>query len=124
MPCCWIQEDLCSGCATFRQIVEAPGGIQWLIHVTATGMKLDEIKERISKLLVRTEDRGATPAEAAQAIELAKRLLDKHGLLTARFHAQYFGRRVASCTASSRSTGSPATSSTFSSADRGDIGGL
>lgn len=36
--------------------------------------------ERIRKLLVRRENRGATPAEAAQAIELVCKLLKKHGL--------------------------------------------
>ena len=41
---------------------------------------IEYVKELLRKLLVRREDRGATPAEAAQAIELASKLMKKYGL--------------------------------------------
>lgn len=34
MPCCWIEEDLCSGCATLGQLLGSEdAGVPWLVTV-------------------------------------------------------------------------------------------
>lgn len=54
-------------------------------------MNIEQIKDRIRKLLVRTEDNGATPAEAAQAMELAAKLMNKAGISEAEVSGQKQG---------------------------------
>jgi hypothetical protein len=44
------------------------------------GSKLDAVRERIAKLLNMTEERGASPAEAATAFALAQRMMTAHAL--------------------------------------------
>src|SRR5215471_16998834 len=46
-----------------------------------------KVLERIAKLLNITEERGATEAEALNAAERAKRMMDDHGLSTAQVEA-------------------------------------
>lgn len=36
MPCCWVQSDLCSACATVGELLASEdAGLPWLIDVTA-----------------------------------------------------------------------------------------
>lgn len=35
VPCFWVEGDLCSACATVEQVLEARGGLAWLLAVAA-----------------------------------------------------------------------------------------
>jgi len=35
VPCCWVQDDLCSACATISEIIESSSGQRWLAYVHA-----------------------------------------------------------------------------------------
>jgi hypothetical protein len=35
VPCFWVANDLCSACATVEQVVESPGGKDWLSVIVA-----------------------------------------------------------------------------------------
>jgi len=35
VPCMWVEADLCSGCASVSQLLEAAGGLAWVLLVAA-----------------------------------------------------------------------------------------
>jgi len=35
VPCFWVEEDLCSSCATVQQVLKTRGGMAWLLTIAA-----------------------------------------------------------------------------------------